>query len=199
MVDHSWHCVPFYAISLILCHTWSELVILWQTWPKMAQIIKYDNLYSEVRPIIIIFHTLQSILIHYVKVCYNWQRISDDDNEWQTLHNMALICLVLSVLVNSDQVWSIISSMNDLVHIKAELRNLGLTYQVMACMAHWDKIGQIWSNVAYNGPIFVIVSRYDRLGSYLSLYFLLWAILALSVRIDHMAIKVPGKRESGQK
>jgi len=33
-----------------------------------------------------------------------------------------------------------------------------------------DRIGRIWSNVAYSGPVFVIVSRYDRLGPYLSLH-----------------------------
>jgi len=61
---------------------------------------------------------------------------------------------------------------------------------------------QDWSNlikVTYNGPVFVIVSRYDRLGPYLLLYFLLSAILALSVKFHHFTIKVPGKRESGQK
>jgi len=34
--------------------------------------------------------------------------------------------------------------------------------------ALWDKVGQIWSKVAYNGPVFVEVSRYDILGPYLS-------------------------------
>jgi len=53
--------------------------------------------------------------------------------------------------------------------------------------------------VAYNGPVFVIVSRYDRFGSYLSLYYLFRAILALSVRLFHIKFKGPGKRESGQK
>jgi len=55
-----------------------------------------------------------------------------------------------------------------------------------------DKIGQILSNVAYNGPVFVIVSRYDRLVSYFSLYYLFRAIWALSVRFDHIKIIVPG-------
>jgi len=36
------------------------------------------------------------------------------------------------------------SSLNELDHFKAELRDLGLVYQVIACKALWDKIGQIW-------------------------------------------------------
>jgi len=52
--------------------------------------------------------------------------------------------------------------------------------------------------VAYNGPVSVIVSRYDRLGAYLSLYNLFRTILELSLIFDHIKIKVPGKRESGQ-
>jgi len=87
----------------------------------------------------------------------------------------------------------------ELVHLKAELRNLCLVYQSIACTALWDKIGQIWSKVAYNGSVFVVVSRYDRLAPYLSLYYHFWAILARSVKFDHITIKVPGKRESGQK
>jgi len=69
----------------------------------------------------------------------------------------------------------------------------------IACTALFDKIGQISSKVAYNGPVFVTVSRYDRLGLYLSLHYLFWAVLALSVRFDHITVKVPGKREIGQK
>jgi len=62
------------------------------------------------------------------------------------------------------------SNMNEIVHIETELRNLGLTYQVMADMALWDKIEQIWLKVAYNSPVYVLVSRYVKLWSYLSLY-----------------------------
>jgi len=46
--------------------------------------------------------------------------------------------------------------------------------------------------VDYNGALFIIVPRYDRLGSYLSLYYLFRAIFALSDRFDHIKIKVPG-------
>jgi len=76
--------------------------------------------------------------------------------------------------------------------------NLGLVYQIIVCKALWDEFGRIWSNVAYNGPVFDILSKYDRLGPYLSLYYPFWAVLALSVRFDHFKIKVPGKREGGQ-
>jgi len=51
--------------------------------------------------------------------------------------------------------------LNELVHFKAELRDLGLVYQVIACTALWDKIGQSSSKVAYDGPVYVTVSRYD--------------------------------------
>jgi len=78
---------------------------------------------------------------------------------------------------------------------QVRMRDLGLLYQVTAYTALWDEIGQIWSKVAHNCPVFVIVSRYDRLGSYLSLYHPFWAILALPVRFDHIKIKVPCKRE----
>jgi len=80
----------------------------------------------------------------------------------------------------------------------AELRDLSLIYQVIACTALWDRIGQILSKVAYNGLVCVIVSTYDKFGPYLSLYYLFWAILALYVKFDHITIKVPRKRESGQ-
>jgi len=86
----------------------------------------------------------------------------------------------------------------ELVHLKSELRDLRLVYQIMECNALWDKIGRIWSGVAYNCPVYVTVSRCDRLGPCLSLYYHFSAILPLYVKFDHITIKVPGKRESGQ-
>jgi len=83
--------------------------------------------------------------------------------------------------------------------LQLRIEGLGLVYQVMECKALWDKSGRIWSSVAYSGPVFVILSTYDRLGPYFSLYYPSWAILALSVKSDHIKIKVPGKRESSQK
>jgi len=53
--------------------------------------------------------------------------------------------------------------------------------------------------VAYNSPVFIIVSRYDRLGPYFSLYDLFCAVLALSVSFDRIKVKTPSKRESSQK
>jgi len=50
-------------------------------------------------------------------------------------------------------------SLNVLVHFKAKLNNLGLVYQVTECTKLCDKIGQISSKVAYNGPVFVTVTR----------------------------------------
>jgi len=86
-----------------------------------------------------------------------------------------------------------------LVQVKAELRDLGLVYQAMACTALWDKIDQISSKEAYNVPVFDKMSRYDRLGPYMSLHYLFWAVLARSVMFEHFKVKVPGERESGQK
>jgi len=104
---------------------------------------------------------------------------------------------VRPLVENDGHLRSVISGLNELVHFKVELINLDLVYQIMPYMTLWDKIGQIWSNVAYNGPIFVIMSRYDRLGSYLFLSYLFWEILALSVMFVSIAMKVTGKRESG--
>jgi len=63
----------------------------------------------------------------------------------------------------------------------------------------WDKIGQISSKVAYNVPVFVTMSIYDRLGLYMSLHYLFWAVVERSVMFDHIKVKVPGERESGHK
>jgi len=102
------------------------------------------------------------------------------------------------VVDNASQLWSGISSLNELVHFKAELRDIGLVYQVIPCTTLWDKIAQISSKVAYNAPVFVTVPRYNRLGQYLYLFYHFWAVLSLSVMFDLIMIKVPGKRESGQ-
>jgi len=89
--------------------------------------------------------------------------------------------------------------LDELVPFKAEFRDLGLVYHVMASTALREKIGHISSKVSYYGPVFVTVSRYDRLEPDLSLYYLFRAVLALSVRFDHITIKEPRKRESDQK
>jgi len=111
---------------------------------------------------------------------------------------MASTVPVWPAVGNGGKLWSRISSLNELVHLKSELRDVGLVYQVMEWNVLWDKIGRIWSGVAYNGPVFVTVSRYDKLGACLSLYYHFWAILALYVKFDQITTKVPGKRESGQ-
>jgi len=103
------------------------------------------------------------------------------------------------VVSNVGQLWSSISSLNELVHFKAELRDLGLVYQVIACTALWDKTCQISSKAEYNGPAFFTVPIYDRLGPYLSLHNLFWAVLWFSALFDHISIKETRKRESGQK
>jgi len=81
-------------------------------------------------------------------------------------------------------------------HVKSELRYLGLPYQVMECKALWDKMGRVWSNVAYSGAVFLIVSRYDRLGPYFNLYYpfravwhFLWGLIILRSKC-HVSSKV---------
>jgi len=106
---------------------------------------------------------------------------------------------VLPLVGNSGLLLSRISSLNESVHFKAELRNLGLVYKVTACTALWGKIGQISSKVAYKCPVFVTVSRYDRLRPYLSLHNHCWAVLGLSVMFDHISVKETLKRECDQK
>jgi len=106
---------------------------------------------------------------------------------------------VWPVVVNGGRLWSIISCLNEFVHFKAELSDLGLVYHVMACTALWDKIGQLSSKVVYNGPVFVTVSRYDVLGPYMSVHSLFWTVLALSVMLEYIKVNVPGERESGHK
>jgi len=61
--------------------------------------------------------------------------------------------------------------MNDLVRIEAEVRNLALRYQIMAGMALSGKVEQIWPRVAYNGPIHILVARYDNFWPYLCLHY----------------------------
>jgi len=85
---------------------------------------------------------------------------------------------VWPVVGNASQLWSRISSLNELDHFKAQLSDLGLVYKITACTTLWDKIGQISSKVAYNDPVFVTMPRYNRLGPCLPLYYHFWAIFA---------------------
>jgi len=59
------------------------------------------------------------------------------------LNNMASTGPVLPVVGNGGQLLPRISSLNELVHFKVELMDLGLVYQVMECKALLDKIGRI--------------------------------------------------------
>jgi len=157
------------------------------------------NRYSEVWPTVATLGTGYPIQINFRHVRLKRLRTNNDASKWHIPHNMAFTDPVWPVVGNGGQLWSRISSCSELDHFKSELRDLGLVYQVMECMALWDRIGQISSKVAYNGPVFVIVSRYDKLGLCLYLYYLLWAVLPLSVMFDHITFKEPRKRESGQK
>jgi len=127
-----------------------------------------------------------------------WLRITYDASQWYILHNMSSTCPVWPAVGIGGQQWSRISSLNELVHFKAKLRDLGLLYQVMECKALLDKFGQVSSKVEYKGTVFVTVARYDRLGPYLSLHYIFWAVLALSVMFHHITNKEQRKRESVQ-
>jgi len=52
------------------------------------------------------------------------------------------------------------------IHIESEVRNLGLIYQVMAGMARWGKIEQIWPKVVWNGQMYILVAIYDKFCPY---------------------------------
>jgi len=81
------------------------------------------------------FDTAFPILIHFRQVRLKRLRMSYDANEWQLLRNKASTGPVGPVVGNGGQLLSRISSLNELVHFKAELRDLGLLYQVIACTA----------------------------------------------------------------
>jgi len=146
--------------------------------------------------------------VQFWKMSLNLLRMSSDAKEWPILYNTASNGPVWPHLVNGDyvtsRIWSIITIKynydikynNNLNHIEAELRILGLRFQVMAGMSLWSKIEQIWPNVAYNGPTDVLLSTYDKFWPYLCLYHQFWPILAVSIRFDHIAIKVLDKCEN---
>jgi len=148
--------------------------------------------HTEVWPIMATVDKVYPILINFRHVRLKRLRIGYSATLWQMLHNMASTGPVWSVVGNGGQLSSRISSLNELVHFNAKLRDLVLVYQVMEWKALLGRIGRIWSNMAYYSPVFVIVSRYDGLGSYFFLYYLFRAILALSVKFHHIKIKVPG-------
>jgi len=157
-------------------------------------------------PVIVRCDQLWPHLTQYIQFCSIFDKCAWKGYIWLLSPAIGTYSIIMAscgpvwpVVGIGGQQCSRVSSFKELVHFKTELRVLGIVYQVMECTALWDKIGQIWCNVAYNNPVFVIVSRYYRLGPYLSLYYLFWTVLALSVRFDHIMIKVPVKREDGQK
>jgi len=79
------------------------------------------------------------------------------------------------IYANADHVWSRICSMNDLVDIKAEVRNVGFRYQVMSDMAcearlykfslKWHrKIHHIflWWDMINSGHISAYITSFDQ-------------------------------------
>jgi len=91
--------------------------------------------YSEICPLVVTFVTAQPIPINFVRVSLKWLHMSFGDSECHTLHSTASNGPVWPDLVNGDKVRSRKCGMNDLGLIEAELRNLGLRYQIMAGMA----------------------------------------------------------------
>jgi len=64
------------------------------------------------------------------------------------MHNMASTGPVLPVVGNGGQLLSRISRLNELVHFKAELRDLGLVYQIMNVMlSEKDWPNLIWCGI----------------------------------------------------
>jgi len=104
--------------------------------------------WSELCLFVVTFITAHVILLIFVELILNWLHMSFDDKNLQTLHYTAFNGTVWPHLVNGVHVWSRIWSMIDLVLYEAEVRNLGLWYQVMAGMALWRKIEHIWPKVA---------------------------------------------------
>jgi len=76
------------------------------------------------------FDSTQLILLNFEELSLNSYVVRG--KRWQTLHNTASNGTVWPHLEYGDHIWSRIFSMKDLVHIKAEVRNLVLRYQVMA-------------------------------------------------------------------
>jgi len=139
----------------------------------------------EICPLMATFDAAQLIQVNFEVLSMNWLRMSFADKDLQTLCNTAPNGPVWPHLVNGDHVCSRIWSMNDLVYMETEVRNLGLRYQIMASIALWSKIEQILSKVAYNGLIYVLVMRYDKFWPYLCLHYhfrlisTLWAGLTI--------------------
>jgi len=133
------------------------------------------------------------ILLNFEALILNRLRMSFDVKVWQTLHNTASNCTVWPLLVNGDHVWSRIWNMNHFLQIEAEVRFLGLRCQVMACMARWGNIEQIWPKVAYNSTIYVLVARYDKFWPYQCLHYQFSSISTLSGWFDHITNMKPSK------
>jgi len=146
------------------------------------------NRYSEMWRIMATLDTGYRILINFRQVRLKRLRMTCDASQWHILHSMASTGPVWPVVGNGGQLWTRISNLNELVHFKAELKDLGLEYQAMAYTALWDQIAQNCSKVAYNSTTVVTVPRYVRLGPYLSLSYLFRAVLSLSVMFDHTTL-----------
>jgi len=73
------------------------------------------------------------ILISFRQVRQKRLRMGYVASQWHILHNSSSTAPVLAVIGNGGQLLSRISSLNELVHVKAELSDLGLVYQVIAC------------------------------------------------------------------
>jgi len=157
------------------------------------------NRYSEIWRIMAILGTGYPIVINSLQVRLKSLRMTYVASQWHILHNNGIYW---SHMTCCRQWWPTViknikferdSPLQDRIEWpRSSISGYGMK-------ALWDKIGQIWSKVAYNGPVFVIVSRDDILGPCLTLYYHLWIILAFYVKYDHIMIKVPRKRESGQK
>jgi len=114
--------------------SWPEMVHNDTIWAAIAR-------YLHLSPHLTQRNSFCSILKNWVWIGY---LRSFDDKDMHILNNSASNDQGCPHLVNGEQVWSRIWSMNGLFHYEAEVWVLGLRYQVMACMSLWGKIEQIW-------------------------------------------------------
>jgi len=136
----------FYAFAYVWLHC-DHAAKQVLTGHKLSTMRHYVLLYSDISIYDHIWRTAARSG-QFWRIKYELLRMSFDAKQWQTLHNTASNGPVWPHLDGGDHVWSTIWSMNHLVLIEVKVINLGLRDQVMAGMARWCKIEQIWPNVA---------------------------------------------------
>jgi len=152
--------------------------------------------YREIWPIMATFDTVYPILINFRQVRKKRLHMTYVASQWHILHNNGIYW---SRITCFRQWWpAIVKNIKfELVRpLQVRIEGPRSILSGLECTALWDMIGRIWSGVAFNGPVFVRVSRYDRLGPYLSLHYFLeqfWEFLSCLVIFRskrHLSAKV---------